>query len=219
MGSEKIAESITALNNAIKAKFGQDNSERKRFSALINSVDDRIWRELRELTETITHITGAGGSGGSGGVSSVNGRTGAVTLDKTDVGLPNVDNTADADKPVSTAQQAALNSLAVRVVEVDGVWDNSEGVVNFIFPSNCVEAFVYVQMGTSYTWDWHIPYTSGPLPIALKQTSNQTTEQTSNANKLYCTLTTDGTKASARMVFSGGVEPDVMKMVCLVRGI
>lgn len=42
-----------------------------------------------------------------GDVSSVAGRTGAVTLTKTDVGLANVDNTADASKPVSTAQAAA----------------------------------------------------------------------------------------------------------------
>jgi hypothetical protein len=36
-------------------------------------------------------------------VQSVNGKTGDVTLVKGDVGLGNVDNTADADKPVSTA--------------------------------------------------------------------------------------------------------------------
>ena len=42
-------------------------------------------------------------------VTSVAGRTGAVVLTKTDVGLANVDNTSDANKPVSTAQQTALN--------------------------------------------------------------------------------------------------------------
>jgi len=42
-------------------------------------------------------------------VTSVSGKTGAVTLDKTDVGLSNVDNTSDANKPVSTATQTALN--------------------------------------------------------------------------------------------------------------
>lgn len=42
-------------------------------------------------------------------VESVNGKTGAVTLDKSDVGLGNVDNTSDANKPVSTATQAALD--------------------------------------------------------------------------------------------------------------
>jgi hypothetical protein len=40
-------------------------------------------------------------------VQSVAGRTGTVTLAKSDVGLGNVDNTADASKPVSTAQAAA----------------------------------------------------------------------------------------------------------------
>lgn len=42
-------------------------------------------------------------------VQSVAGKTGSVALAKGDVGLSNVDNTADADKPVSTAAQTALN--------------------------------------------------------------------------------------------------------------
>lgn len=46
------------------------------------------------------------------GVTSVNTRTGDVTLAKTDVGLANVDNTSDANKPVSTATQTALNGKA-----------------------------------------------------------------------------------------------------------
>lgn len=45
-------------------------------------------------------------------VSSVAGKTGAVTLDKFDVGLGNVPNLAAADLPVSTAQQAALDLKA-----------------------------------------------------------------------------------------------------------
>ena len=44
-----------------------------------------------------------------GAVDSVNGEIGVVVLDKTDIGLTNVDNTSDADKPVSTAQQTALD--------------------------------------------------------------------------------------------------------------
>jgi hypothetical protein len=42
-------------------------------------------------------------------VTAVAGKTGAVTLVKADVGLGNVDNTADTAKPVSTLQQAALD--------------------------------------------------------------------------------------------------------------
>lgn len=45
-------------------------------------------------------------------VATVAGRTGNVVLTKNDVGLNNVDNTSDANKPVSTAQQTALNLKA-----------------------------------------------------------------------------------------------------------
>jgi hypothetical protein len=54
-------------------------------------------------------ITIAGGGGGA--VTSVAGKTGVVTLGKTDVGLSNVDNTSDLNKPISTATQTALNTL------------------------------------------------------------------------------------------------------------
>ena len=50
-----------------------------------------------------------GGGGGGGSVDSVNGYTGTVTLQKSDLGLTNVDNTSDTAKPVSTAQQTALD--------------------------------------------------------------------------------------------------------------
>ncbi|GAB3889891.1 hypothetical protein GCM10028803_00400 [Larkinella knui] len=46
----------------------------------------------------------------SGNVLSVAGRTGAVVLTKTDVGLGNVDNTSDLSKPISTSAQAAINT-------------------------------------------------------------------------------------------------------------
>lgn len=45
-------------------------------------------------------------------VTSVSGRTGAVTLTKSDVGLANVDNTSDANKPISTATATALSGKA-----------------------------------------------------------------------------------------------------------
>ena len=76
-----------------------------------------------------------GGGGGGGAVASVNGKTGDVVLSAADVGaatsaqgalaatavqpagltkaavgLGSVDNTSDANKPVSTAQAAAINA-------------------------------------------------------------------------------------------------------------
>ena len=56
----------------------------------------------------------------SADVQSVAGKTGTVTLDKSDVGLGNVDNTSDANKPVSTATQTAL----------DGKLDTSGGTMS-----------------------------------------------------------------------------------------
>lgn len=57
-------------------------------------------------------------------VISVNGRTGEVILTKTDVGLSNVDNTSDKNKPISDAQQEALDDKADRLQisasDVDG---------------------------------------------------------------------------------------------------
>lgn len=50
----------------------------------------------------------------SSDVTSVAGRTGVVTLTSSDVGLGNVNNTSDANKPVSTAQ-AAADALALKI--------------------------------------------------------------------------------------------------------
>lgn len=49
-------------------------------------------------------------------ISSVAGKTGAVTLAKADVGLASVDNTADSDKPISTAQAAAFDQRLVVLI-------------------------------------------------------------------------------------------------------
>ena len=48
-------------------------------------------------------------------VQSVSGKTGTVTLAKSDVGLGNVDNTSDANKPISSTTQTALDGKASSV--------------------------------------------------------------------------------------------------------
>jgi hypothetical protein len=53
-------------------------------------------------------------------VSSVAGKTGNVSLVKADVGLENVDNTSDANKPVSAAQSSAITAaISDHVAEAD----------------------------------------------------------------------------------------------------
>ena len=69
-------------------------------------------------------------------VQSVAGKTGTVTLAKGDVGLGNVNNTADSDKPVSTAQQTALDLKANKALEswiaptFENSWVNFGGAYN-----------------------------------------------------------------------------------------
>lgn len=66
-------------------------------------------RTLALSAATIASLAKADTALQSAPVTTVAGRTGAVTLTKSDVALGNVDNTADTAKPVSTAQQTALN--------------------------------------------------------------------------------------------------------------
>ena len=59
-------------------------------------------------------------TGAGGGVASFNGRKGKVVpangdYTKAQVGLGNVDNTSDANKPISTATQAALNEKQSKI--------------------------------------------------------------------------------------------------------
>lgn len=90
-------ETETALNTAHPTGEAGDY-------AIVNTTDTVwIWDADKE-----------GGAGwkdgaGKGSVISVNNMTGEVVLTKSNIGLGNVDNTSDANKPVSTAQQAALD--------------------------------------------------------------------------------------------------------------
>ena len=60
----------------------------------------------------VTKLAGIAAGAQVNTVDSVAGKTGVVTLVKGDVGLGNVDNTSDTNKPVSTAGQTALNLKA-----------------------------------------------------------------------------------------------------------
>ena len=52
-----------------------------------------------------------------------------VTLSKTDIGLPNVDNTSDMDKPISTAVQTALDTKleAQNIIQGDNITISKQG--------------------------------------------------------------------------------------------
>ena len=84
-------------------------------NGLATKVDKEVGKGLSTNDYTTTEKNKLGGIESDAQVNtvtSVAGKTGAVTLDRTDVGLSNVYNLAPADMPVSTATQTALNAKA-----------------------------------------------------------------------------------------------------------
>lgn len=100
-----------------------DTSTTNKFAtqSQLDNADSAIqpWDNVSELTNDAWYIDSAWAP-----VQSVNWQIWIVVLDKTDVGLWNVDNTSDADKPVSTAQQAALD------LKLDLAWGTMTGDIN-----------------------------------------------------------------------------------------
>jgi len=92
-----------------------------------------------------------------GGVVSFNGRTGSVVpqagdYDKGMVGLGNVDNTSDADKPVSTKQQEALDDKQAKITASGILKGNGSGGVTA------------AEAGTDYATPDSLPEPSDTAP-------------------------------------------------------
>lgn len=98
------------------------NSPLSKFNVGLGNVDNTsdANKPISTATQTALNLkynasnpsnyVNAAGASAAAPVQSVASKTGAVVLTKSDVGLSNVDNTSDANKPVSTATQTALNS-------------------------------------------------------------------------------------------------------------
>lgn len=87
------------------------NIDSSRLGARYSGSETR-GKQVQYPFHIVLRLSGTGGGSSSSSVWSVNGRVGIVTLDKSDVGLNNVDNTSDLNKPISTATQVALDLKA-----------------------------------------------------------------------------------------------------------
>ena len=88
-----IKQVFTDFQTVITAKF-------------LNDLQDQIIQDETTMGGLVTGVKGN---------SESEYRTGNVNIKKENVGLGNVDNTSDADKPVSTATADALNSKVDKV--------------------------------------------------------------------------------------------------------
>lgn len=108
---QRVFQAVAAwwAGSAAKAKLDGIASE-----ATANQSDSYLLSRANhtgtQTAETISDFSAAAAAAAP--VQSVAGKAGTVTLSKADVGLGNVDNTADASKPVSTAQAAADAAVA-----------------------------------------------------------------------------------------------------------
>lgn len=87
-------------------------------------------KDLRTIIEELKHAIETGGDYVIHfPVESVNGKQGVVTITKSDLGLENVDNTRDLDKPLSEPQrQGVLNILSG--YDFDGILDEVYDYIN-----------------------------------------------------------------------------------------
>lgn len=166
----------------------------------------------------------ATGAAAAAPVQSVAGRVGAVILDKSDVGLSNVDNTSDLNKPISTATQTALdakidesregqpNGIAtldgagkVPSTQLPSYVDDVIEVANFAsLPGTGETGKIYVTLDTNKVYRWsgtvYVEIVSGAVWGGITGTlSNQTDLQTALDGK----ANTSHTQALSTITQSG----------------
>ena len=105
-----VASDITDFNTSVSSNADVSANTAARHTHANKTILDATSASFTTADETKLDGIEAGAQVNT--VTSVSGKIGAVTLDKTDVGLSNVDNTSDANKPISTATQAALDTKA-----------------------------------------------------------------------------------------------------------
>lgn len=98
-------------------------------------------------------------------VTSVAGKVGAVTLDKNDVGLGNVDNTSDLNKPISTATQIALDSKQATISSSNKI------STDYIDDTNATNKFVTSLEKTTWSAKQDALPTTSIAGKVLKSTS------------------------------------------------
>ncbi|MEY3738730.1 MAG: hypothetical protein RL544_1508, partial [Bacteroidota bacterium] len=118
--SDSIAATVVAFGNGtsnnlanafVKRDANGDFSAGTISSNLIGNVTGNV---TGNITGNVTGTVTGNATNVSGIVAVVNGGTGATTSvnARTNLGIGNINNTSDADKPVSTAQQSALDLKA-----------------------------------------------------------------------------------------------------------
>ena len=191
-------ETETALNSAHPTSEAGDY-------AIVNSTDTIwIWDADKE--------GGAGWKDGAGlgSVISVNNMTGEVILTKSNIGLGNVDNTSDANKPISTAQQNALN------LKVNKAGDTMTGALTLaaagLYSSSSNGGYfdtymnLYPKANVASTDSWNIFNTSSTSILKLVWSTGAMTKSGTNEFRGATTISdaTDSTSSTTGALKTSG---------------
>jgi hypothetical protein len=122
---------ISQIDSGIATNAANLNAETQNRIQAINSANTRIDSLSADLTAEQTERIAADSSMANN-ITSINGRLVLHTSDynnphqvtKAQVGLGNVNNTADLDKPISTLTQQALDELSARIASTDADLSN-----------------------------------------------------------------------------------------------
>lgn len=155
---------------------------------------------------------------------------------KTQVGLGNVDNTSDADKPVSTAQQTALNAkedkankgVANGYASLDSSGKVPSGqlpsyvddVLEFAdlasFPAEGETGKIYIAVDTNLSYRW-----SGSVYVLISSAPADATESVKGISKLYNdfdSANTDGSVTQSALK-SEIIDAQVVNVVSVSDGV
>ncbi len=162
----------------------------------LDSKDDQLQAQANGLQTQINNLVATGGGGGGGGgagVSSVNGRSGAVSLNKNDVGLAQADNTSDLQKPISTATQTALNGKHVAFAgQSGGTTLGTTGTIAALnFTGKAVASRVGDTLNVNVAQDAvsSVAGRTGAVTISKADVGLGNADNTSDANKPISTAT------------------------------
>jgi hypothetical protein len=157
-------------------------------------------------------LTGSAVTGVKGSAESTY-RKGYVEIDKEDIGLSNVDNTSDASKPISTAQQAALDNKVSKTGDTmsgNFTIDKADGTTStigssvFVVGNNTASGTEGNSRGTVYIYDASA-YSCRLRPAALTASRKIDLPDKNGIVALTSDIPTDFVSRADGGTFSGNV--------------
>ena len=204
----------TNLEGTRQALLTEDARNRQEIEALIaagSNAASTALANLRKDVEDVEAATAASLNDKVGQTRTINGYdlSEDVILDKTDVGLGNVDNTSDADKPVSTLTQLAIDK---KVDKQEGYSLISSTALNKLnnLPSQS-ELTGELQTLSGNISD-HVADKNNPHEVTKDQVGLGNVDNTSDLDKPISTLTQtalDGKVSKTTTVNGHALDTDI----------